>query len=256
MSCRSALLISCLFFLSFFQAVTALPASELTNAERFKRGLGPKVPSRRFNATATGQPLSKRSVGPSKLYLQASPASAPPKRSLDRREATPHNTESFVYYDDSNGVFALTINPGLAVSFKVQGSGSNQVILTPIDGTTFANECFIYSGSQTPAMEIDAEGGPSTCGFTPGTDYDQTVAESQNDQIQAPIWNVPENVPGPASINFHNHDGTTTNPSWFVYDTYEPDRFDQLGAALKASHFGANGAVTELTLTWVNQLPG
>ncbi|RXK38626.1 hypothetical protein M231_04132 [Tremella mesenterica] len=125
-------------FASVIPETSDLTTKTLTNSQRFKRGLPPNAPLKRYNATTKYE----KSAQITQVYLQAAPL-APPvtkrgvvKQELERDD-TPVTELSWVHFDPSTYKFVLVTDEVLACPFQILGEGTNQpVAFSPVDGTT------------------------------------------------------------------------------------------------------------------------
>ncbi|EIW69417.1 hypothetical protein TREMEDRAFT_62283 [Tremella mesenterica DSM 1558] len=194
--------------------ITDLTTKSLTNSERFKRGLPPNVPMRRYNATTTRNHLARRSAQTTPVYLRATPL-APPisnrrtvKVSEMERDDTPVTGISWVQFDSSIYRFILHVH------FRyIHTDGTNQqVTFFPEDGTT-SYICAATASSTYGSMD--------TSPFTAvvfGACGSQTLDEAYGAYQQVPIWTTPATFPASAGITYHNADhGDTLNPSFWIF---------------------------------------
>ncbi|EIW68317.1 hypothetical protein M231_00362 [Tremella mesenterica] len=221
---------------------------ETTNAERFRRGLPPKSPLRRFNTTQPRNLARRSAAATQSVMLVASPDTSV-KRSLSKRD-TPHDSVSQLYFDGSNALFALSTTT--ETKLYVVGSGTDQIVQPFFNeaGLQVAIVSQLFTYGTYPDMTPNAAGGPTSVWFT--IEYLSEISSdpSQNSghYEQGPIWTTPATLPGPASIDFFNYDGTvTTNVPFWAFD-YNGETF--LGAALSGDDFGVGNAYTRVNLQW------
>ncbi|EIW68318.1 hypothetical protein TREMEDRAFT_63491 [Tremella mesenterica DSM 1558] len=247
-------LVLSLFFLSSI-LVTARPT--LSNAALLKRGLPPKPPLRRYNATATRHYLPKRSTD-NNVYLRASPI-VNTKRDLSEKEmkeraGTPFDTVSYLYFDTSTLhmgllIFTQTINPSDATPLYITGTGEEQDV------------SFVRQGITTFYIDTSYQGGKDFIGnMEPGIGFETATPIQYGTDNQVFIWTIPSTLPGSAGLTYHNIDRTkTTNAKFFVVTSSNPDTgsySNVLGAALQQSDFSDYYTATaqQVDLTWVTSV--
>ncbi|EIW68312.1 hypothetical protein TREMEDRAFT_63485 [Tremella mesenterica DSM 1558] len=216
-------------------SVIATPVD--TNAARLRRGLPPKAPLRRYNATSTRHAQSKRSPAANILYIQAEPVLTG-KRDLSERAGTPHDTLSYTTDPTQAVSFHVLNGAGTEQDMQMYSGGSN---LGYIDAKTWNNAGVNNLNADTLLSLYFATGSQVS------------IASSYGSGQQSATWTIPSDVPSTVGFTYHNQDGTiTVNAPFYVFDTTFSG-VNQLGSTLDPPSL--NNPKTQVTLTWLNSLP-
>ncbi|EIW67399.1 hypothetical protein M231_02456 [Tremella mesenterica] len=220
------------------QTRTSGGARELTNAERFARGLPPKKVSRLFNATATHAAPAKRSGLGNVGYIQAIPSAG--------------GASMYAYLSGSN--FQLTTDSSQATQFTWAVAG-NEVPIYFADGAEYMCTQH-WSGPDNGQynMESGAPAASVVFGGCPLSDGPQTTTDAHTASYQLPSWDIPSFPPDRLFMDFFNYDGTTTyNMFFFSFDSAGTTGL--LGSAISIAGFANAQNVQRVTLMLLDALP-
>ncbi|RXK42370.1 hypothetical protein M231_00360 [Tremella mesenterica] len=264
-----------------------------TNADRFRRGLPPKVPNRRYNATLARAAPAKRSGVTTAGYLQATPVAGTTRKRAG--EGTPYGSTSWVSYVDERLVLysssscggkvppddvilpiaigrgknevhlfieaankTQTTDPSQATFFTIPSTGSQTNVYVADSSSVSGTKPLCLdewsAGSGGRNMKLGNEGG-SVSAIVQSCDPSQVTSTTSGSQVQGNVWTVPDpNVwPTSAGFTWYNQDGTTTNGDWWAVSTQSADYL--LGAALAGSDFFGFTSYAQVNVEWVASLP-
>ncbi|RXK42379.1 hypothetical protein M231_00369 [Tremella mesenterica] len=163
-----------------------------TNSQRLQRGLPPRAPVRRYNATSTRHAPARRSA-PVVGYMQASPVSAS-KRNFPERAGTPYDTISYVGYDSTKGWLQLSTDPTSAASFHfTNGAGTEQDVQLWVSDAQHGyavSGIWHWLGGTERNMNSDTY---LSIVFTSGSQ--KTPSQSYGSFSQSAIWTTPSSWP-------------------------------------------------------------
>lgn len=220
-------------------ACLAAPMDTLSNGERFRRGLPPKSPLKRFNATGTTSPISRRSNAAQTILIQASPS--PQAR---RKRSDPiYDEVSYLFYDSTSAnAFRFTADESSATRFTVAaGSTGTGQTLTFVSGSTTYSLCSMdYYDRGTNARIMYNNGAAGTSVYFGACTGTQTTAAAVGAANQLPIWTLPNSYPGTVAMTYYSYDGTTQSPPFYYFtSTWVSSQVDMFGAAIHLADFGS-----------------
>ncbi|RXK40180.1 hypothetical protein M231_02454 [Tremella mesenterica] len=220
----------------------ALAKERMTNADRFKRGLPPLAPGRRYDPTATHALVSRVSDDARQAIIQASP---PPGQGNRKREGDPTVDTSYLSYSFNGDVFYFTTNIDAAMVFTLGEAGSEQTI-TFNDGENERYLCSRVWRTPKDGVIIHDDGRPSASVYFGGCSGSTSTEEAYGSEEQIPIWTIPTDLPGDVISTFFNNDETTSSYGYWIFNDNVDDLPYTLGGAEQNDDFQIEDQVTTI----------